>query len=288
MEMNGALVLFGEDTLEVWQDVGSSPLPYQRVTGATQHVGLISREGVGYAVNTLVFLGKGAEGEIRIFKLNGYTPVPISTSDIDSILSSLSRINDCTVTTYMTLGHAITHFTFQSANRTLAYDHSSGMWHEAQSGLSTSYAYQFWRWVSQYGVATVARLAADFSTGRIYKIDEAVYTENGTGIRREACTRHIRANGNEVFLSQLMLDFETGVGNGAAPNPTVTINVSRDGGNTFGVAKTKSLGAAASYLTRVVFNRLGAARDFVVRIVVTDPVKFVISGGSAEVEAADD
>jgi hypothetical protein len=89
-------------------------------------------------------------------------------------------------------------------------------------------------------------------------------------------------------MSELMLDFETGVGNAASPNPKVALRLSKDSGATFGPEKWFTLGAIGKPNTRVIARRLGSARDFVVQITVTDPVKFVIASGSAEIELSED
>jgi len=64
--------------------------------------------------------------------------------------------------------------------------------------------------------------------------------------------------------------------------------VSRDGGKTFGPEKQRSLGAVGAYARRITYNSLGAGYDIVFKIRVTDPVKFVLCGGSAVIEVIDE
>ena len=56
------------------------------------------------------------------------------------------------------------------------------------------------------------------------------------------------------------------------------VQVSRDGGRTFGAEIWLPLGKVGEYKKRVATRRLGTARDFVFRIAMTDPVKFVLTG----------
>ena len=79
-----------------------------------------------------------------------------------------------------------------------------------------------------------------------------------------------------------MLAMEVGVSNGSS----IMLEVSRDGGKTFGPQKIKSLGAPGDYLRPIVFNRLGRARDFVLRISMTDQTRFIITNASATLEVA--
>ena len=71
-------------------------------------------------------------------------------------------------------------------------------------------------------------------------------------------------------------------------DPQVMLRVSRDGGRTFGNERWVPLGKMGEYYARVILRRLGSARDFVIQITVTDPVKFVLASGSVSLESGDD
>jgi hypothetical protein len=275
--LNGTLVLWGNFSTEFWQDVGTTPLPYQRINGATQNWGLVAQNSHAKVGNTEMFLGASPDGGIKVIRLNGYAPVPVSDSDLEYIISNFSTVTDAVALVYSAYGHPVYQLTFPTANRSFAYDLATEMWHEAQTGPSATPVRHF----ANYGITfNKANYVSDATTGTIYLLDEDTYTDNGTVNLRELCTRHIRNAGNYVFLSQLMLDFEPGVGG----TPTVSVSISRDNGVTFGTPKQKTLGAVG---TRVVFNRLGSGRDMVAKISRTDAYKFVIAAGSAVVESAD-
>ena len=72
-----------------------------------------------------------------------------------------------------------------------------------------------------------------------------------------------------------------------AENPQVMLRISRDGGRTFGNERWVPLGRIGEYYSRVMLRRLGSARDFVIQITVTDPVKFVLASGSVSLEGED-
>jgi hypothetical protein len=123
--------------------------------------------------------------------------------------------------------------------------------------------------------------------GRIYLIDEAAYTDNGAAIRREVDTRHFFKDYDRVTVDEIVADMETGVGLavGQGVDPQVMIQISRDGGRTFGAEIWHDLGAVGKYKTRVAQRRCGTARDFVFRFAMTDPVKFVMTGLSVRASA---
>jgi hypothetical protein len=60
------------------------------------------------------------------------------------------------------------------------------------------------------------------------------------------------------------------------------IQVSKDNGKTFGAERQISIGKVGQYKNpRLITRRWGQSRDFVWQFTVTDPVKFVVLGGSA-------
>ena len=280
---SGVLILWGKYSIELWQDVASTPLPYARINGATQSWGLAAPYSHAEVGNTVVFLGANPDGGLRVMQLAGSTLTAISTSDIDYIITHLSFINDAVALAYTAYGHPVYQLTFPTANITLAYDLATNVWHQAQTGT----AIQARHYASLGIVYNQKNYVADASSGAIYILDENTYQDNGTTIPREICTRHIRGAGNQISLMQLYIDIETGVGNSTTSNPQVFVSFSKDNGKTFGPERQKSLGAIGQYITRVTFNRMGAARDFVVKLRTTDSTKFVVLSGSAVVEAVD-
>lgn len=75
-----------------------------------------------------------------------------------------------------------------------------------------------------------------------------------------------------TFLHQLTFLAKTGVGNSDAPNPTMTLNISRDGGETYGNDITLELGVAGDYTKRLEVRRLGKYRNGVAVVTIEDPV----------------
>jgi hypothetical protein len=272
--LNGTLVLMGDLSLEFWQDTGGKPLPYSRINGASQQWGLAAVNSVAHLHETLMFLGKNPDGGVSVIILNGYTPSIVSDSDIEFIMQSFSTVADAVAMVYHAFGHTVYQLTFPSAGRTLAYDLETKIWHEAQTGLAPA---------RHFGEISVSfanhNVFSDATTGNLYFVDTATYTDAGQATLREVCTRNVRMGGNEIFLNQLLLEIESGVSVG-----NVSIEVSRDGGRTFGPQKTRPLGPLGQYLSRAIFRRLGRSRDFVIRIRVTDPLKFIMSSGSVDYE----
>jgi hypothetical protein len=66
-------------------------------------------------------------------------------------------------------------------------------------------------------------------------------------------------------------------------DPQAMLEWSDDGGHTWSNEHWASIGKMGEYRKRVKWRRLGRSRDRVFRLTITDPVKVVIIGATAEV-----
>lgn len=276
--LNGAIVFWGAQSIEFWQDVANSPNPFQRINGASQTWGLAAVESRVALNNTMVFLGQNPQGGVQVMKLNGYTPARISNSDIENLIASFSTKSDATALTYIVDGHTMYQLNFPTAARSFLYDDTTGLWGEVQTGLAIQA-----RHFANLGIAfNTLNFVADSTTGNIYQLRTDVFTDNGMSIKRQAVSRHIHGGGNEVKVSILQIDMETGVGNesGAGSDPQIVLQVSKDNGRTFGIERPVSFGKVGQYRApRAIWRRLGSSKDFVFMFTMTDPVKFTLTQG---------
>jgi hypothetical protein len=188
--------------------------------------------------------------------------------------------------------HGFYVITFPTARATWVYDASSGQlteWPYWNSATGREEAHRALHHATAFGY----RLVDDRATGDLYALDPAVYTDNGATIRRvrRVPIPKLTPENYWIFLSELELFLDAGIGLQAGPDagpavqgsdPTVTLRISRDGGNTWGNEITCSAGAAGEYFTRVIFQQLGRFRDGlgVIELVFTDPVPWRLSGGA--------
>ena len=282
--VNGTLQLWGDESVEFWQDVGTTPLPYARVSGTTQAWGLAAVASRAQFMGGEIFLGKNPQGHLQVmaFAPNSYIPTRVSTSDIEDIIDDLPSYTDAIALTYVVNGHVMYQLTFPSGACTLVYDGLSKIWHEAQTGTTLQD-----RHFGNYGIAfNGENYISDSTTGNIYRLDDNTNTDNGAAIKRQIRTRHIRNGGNVFTVAELYLDIETGMGAqaGQGSDPMMMIQVSKDGGRTFGAERMVSMGPVGQYRSpRLITRRWGQARDFVWQFTVTDPVQFVVISGAVVV-----
>lgn len=277
--LNGMLILWGLTNTEFWQDVGSSPVPVQRINGASQTWGLAAKYSRAALNNTKIFLAQNPQGGVQVMMFNGYTPNRVSDTDIENIISNFVIYSDAIALTYMVDGHPMYQLTFPTANRSFLYDALTNFWYEVQSGVS-----DFVRSFANLGIVFNAKNYICGTTGgQVFQLSTTTFTEDGSAIKRMVTSRHIRIDGNEFGISEIVLEMETGNGLvvGQGSNPMIMMQISRDGGRTWGVERWQPLGRLGQYKKRVIWDCIGSARDFVFRWFLTDPVSFVILSAQA-------
>lgn len=282
--LQGNLLTFGNIHMEFWQPVGTPPpsQPFANIQSATNEWGLAALFSRVHLDQALIFLGKTKQGTKRVIRIDGYVPTPIS-AEIDAIINAPGFVtNDAVALGYQVDVHPFYQITFPTMGRTFLYDCSTGIFNEAQSGLSTGPFVRHLANLSSYynGVT----LLSDYQNGNLYVMDPTVFTDNGAPVLREVITKHQVKGYNRFKIPQLYLDMETGVGvsNGAAQDmdPMVSIECSKDNGRTWLAPRLLRLGKVGQYVTRVKARRFGMARVFTFRIRMTAAAKFVITDGA--------
>lgn len=276
---HGELVLLGQQTTEFWGNSGAADFPYQVIRGATIEFGLAAPWSLCKYNDTLAGLFANRLGQVQVMIIAGHAPQKISSQELDYLINSYPTVSDATAFAYNLGGHPMYQINFPTAGKSWLYDASTTMWSQLEFG------FQGERHRAEMQVVfNDATLVADYANGNIYKVEPDIYTDNGTPIAREIIGKHFFANYRYVAIHRLQVDFETGIGLPNNTVPQVMLQTSRDNGRTFGNELWQSIGKIGEYFTRVIWWRLGTARDFVFKLRVTDPVKVVIAGAAIEAE----
>lgn len=274
---NGQLYLFGADTLEPWFTTTDTSLPYSPIGGAAREWGTSARWSVAKTGDTLVWLSV-KNGGYKIVMLNGIEPVPISTPALEYAVASYNRdygISDAEAYSYTEAGHTFYVISFPTANKTWVYDINSGHWHERRSGDSRHLSRFYFHFINYH-------IVSDYSTGKLYKMRNDIYTDNGSLIKRERRAEAIYNENKPFFIGEIQVDFEAGVGNNSTVNPIASLRYSKDGGHTWSNKKHRPVGKKGEYSKRAIWRRQGRSYNRVYELSVSDPVKWVITGATIE------
>ena len=314
---NGNIVLLGTISQEYWQNNGGFPFPFARISGSPTDVGLAARWSMARCGGMLFYLGRTRRGGISVFNVQNYTPTVVSTPDLDYLFSQYETVSDAVAFGYRQNGHEFYQISFPSVAKTWLYDANTQAWSELASGnVGRHYA----QWGAQFKNEIVV---SDYRIGKLYKLDTDYYTDAGDAIVRELITPHTFSNStfNRLHIYRLRLDMEQGAGvlsygNDVIEylvtqdqdvlitenddslvvataqqiykdtNPRIMLQVSRDGGYTYGNEMWIKMGAIGQYLRRAEWRRLGVSRSYVFKFRITDPIKVVIIGAAAYVTQA--
>lgn len=254
--------LFGRDSTEVWYDSGDAAFPLTRTASGYMEIGCSSKYGPVKIDNSIFF--PASDGTIR--RVNGYTPVRISTTAIEQAVSKF-KSQECIGMAWVENGHSMAGFTYDEA--TFVYDISTQLWHERQSYLKSN-----WR------AAFVLRgdnvtLVGDRLSNRLGILSATTFAEWDQPLVSSVTAPTIAQGNDPIWHSSLELVFDNGVGTstGQGFDPKVMLDWSDDGGRTFGPEIWRQLGKQGEYQRAARFNRLGASRDRVYRYSISDPVR---------------
>lgn len=278
--------LLGEQSSEVWVDVGSQPFPFQRIPGTSTQHGIVAKNSMARVGNSFAYVSRNIRGQGMIVQMNGYSPQRISTHAVENTLVN-QYIDDAIAWTYQLEGHECYVVTFPTLNLTWVYDVSTNMWHK---WLYTNNLNQYERHRGNCCAVFQGKvLVGDYDNGQIYQLDPNNYTDNGQKVRRLRRCPHIVSDLQRQFFDELQIQFQPGVGlqSGTGENPQAMLRWSNDGGSTWSNEYWVTIGKVGRYLNRAIWRRLGWSRDRIFEVVVTDPVKAVIVSANLKASAGD-
>lgn len=274
MESRNEIHIFGPTSYEPWAINNNQDFPYGRVGGGTSDFGLAAKYSLVPYDGTIAGLFQNSAGDVQVGVLNGYKMQPISDANFESEINGYDTVSDCTALAYRYSGHSFAQFNFPTAGKSWLYDSHSGLFSELRSSGG--------RHRAEIAVIFINRIVvSDYENGKLYRLNPEAFTDAGEEMEMEMVSRHLFNDKGDYFsIGKLWIDMETGVGTttGQGSAPVVMVYYSKDGGKTFGNERTADMGPLGLYKTRAYCNRFGRARDGVVKIRITDPVKRAIIG----------
>lgn len=273
--------LFGERTVEVWNNAGAPDFPFRRISGETMQIGCAARDSVAVHQSTPFWLGH----DKQVYRAEGARPVPISHAALTQAIEGYPRVDDARGWFYVQESHSFYVLSFPSGGATWVFDLATGQWHERESeGYGGLYRHGC---AVRFGGVIIT---GDIRRGRLYSLDPTVSSEAGDPIIRTWTGVPQHSAMKRLFFTRLALDLETGVGlpAGQGSDPKVWVRISQDGGRTYGPAMWAGLGARGAHRTTVEWRRLGAARDTVFQFGMSDPVPTTVYAMHLDAEVGED
>ena len=276
------LLAFGPFSIEIWPNSGNpTGFPFSYLDTVPR--GIAGPDAIaGYEngwSNTIIW----AADDYVVYKLNGYTPEPISSPSVSKAIERTADKTTLKACVYTHDGHAI--WALSSPDWTWCYDLAAGSWFERKSYGSD-------RWRATASVKCFgAWVIGDDATGKFGLIDPDYGFEFGDALTASVVSATMSGFPARAAVSRLDLDIMAGVGvaPGSDPietNPVASVSWSHDGGVSFGSPVLREIGPQGKYKQGCRVNRLGtaSAKGLQVKIEVSDPVAFSLFSGEVTVE----
>lgn len=262
---------------EIWIDSGNQDFPFVRYQSFPIDVGAVGPRAAIIAADTLFWIGCTDRGTGLVYTAVGNSPQRVSNLAVEQALKKSTDLSQAVMWTYQIEGHEFVGISAPGMESTWVYDAAmppGAQWHERAEWDAG------WQ-VDRVGLHTFvgdAHFCGD-DAGNLYRLDDTVSNLAGLPLVRERTWPHfISPQLEPTSFRSLELACTTGHGG------NVTLEISNDGGETFGPMLLRSLGAIGRWMERVRWMPLGTSYNRVFRLRVSDDVPFSIH--SAAIDSA--
>ena len=277
------LIVFGDKSFQVFAADNGTQFPFGPVGGTA------SSEGCGAAASALVLNAQQADTLVWIDN-NGivkatpsYNGQRISTHSVERAIEGDPNWRDIIASTYTRNGHVF--YIIAGSNFTKVYDFSTGKWHDRNT-------YGAQRWNASSAVRFGDKIiVGDALNGTLYVLDPDTVKDASDHMVMTLQLPIVHQYPNRLRVNALRFDTLPGRGLNTAKDhnrdPEMMLEISKDGGNTWGNERHIPMGKKGEFSTRVVERRFGVTSEdgFIPRVSVSaEVVRGFTSNGSANVD----
>lgn len=270
----------GEDTIQRYFNQGGAGFNFAPYPNTIQ-LGLVAPYSLVSGPNGVTGLMQAESGGLGVYTLSGGQAIPESTADDAEEMQGLSGKSDAIGSLYTLNDITFYVLTFPGADVTKVFQLGRQLSHHQKS-----YGIGRWR-VSGLGYSGSRILAVDYNSDNVYVLDKDAYTENGSALICERYTQIVHNRGLPFVCPRYEVLVQAGVGliSGQGSDPQLQLALSRDGGQTYTVHRSKGIGGIGQYQQQAVWRQLGG--DFYklsTWLRYSEPTEFAILGGNADIE----
>jgi hypothetical protein len=281
------LYLFGYKTVEIWQRGSGEYETWTRQSYTTNASnGLQAPHSIAVCGSNLYYLGSGESYAKGVLMVSGQSYSKVSPDWLDDKL--LGETGDSAFAFAYAQGNHVFYCLFcMNLGECWAYDTETGQWAQRTSRVFGTGEEVMWR------PSAMAWFRGGFHAfcddGCMYSFSESYWWEDyGNGCDRLPVIRHrqgaVVVNDEKPFVfNELTIECDVGCWEDYSLQPELLLQVSRDGGNTFGNVRSCKMGRTGDYSHRVRFMGLGMNRLCVLRATYSHPTSLEITACSQRV-----
>lgn len=284
------LYLFGRKTIEIWQRGSGEYETWIRTSFTTNASnGLAAPYSVAICGSNLYYLGSGESYAKGVLAVSGQSYTKISDDWLDQKL--LGESNDTTFAFAYAVGsHNFYVLQLMTIGETWVYDLDSKEWHQRVSRNLNTLDEVRWRpsamvwWRNQF--------IAFCDDGCWYNHTEDYWYEDfgarDDNTKRLPMTRHrqgaVVVDNNKPFIfNELGIEMNVGTWEDYGEVPRMLLQVSANGGMSFGNVRSCPIGKTGLYGYRVRFHNLGYNRLCVLRVTYSHPTSLELTACSQRI-----
>lgn len=282
------LYVYGPKTVEIWQRGSGEFEDWIRTSYTTQSsFGLEAPGSLASSGSIVYFVASGAQYGKSVMMVSGTQFKKISEDWLDAKLlaeSTESSYGFC----YSVGEHNFYVLQLNALGETWVYDAMDGGWHQRISRDSVSGREVQWR---AGGIAYFTEKFFAFTNdGCVCSFQSDYWYEDYPDGSKLPMIRHrqtaVITDGLKPFsFEELAVECNVGTWDDYKLKPLMLLEVSKDGGNTFGNVQSASLGRTGEYGHRVRWLCLGLNRLCVIRVTYSHPTDLVLTMCSIRAEA---
>lgn len=287
--VGASLYLFGSKTIEIWQrGSGEYETWIRQSYTANASNGLQAPYSVAICGSNLYYMGSGESYAKGILMVSGQTYNKISPDWLDEKL--LGETSDTAYAfAYAQGDHNWYVLQLTNLGETWVYDLETKEWHQRCSRVLQSGEETRWK------VAKIIWFNGEFiafaNDGCMYKHSDDYWWEDyASSEERLPMVRHrqgaVVVDNNKPFIfNELAIECNVGTWADYKLQPDILLEVSKDGGNTFGNIRSCKMGRTGDYNHRVRFHNLGYNRLCVLRVTYSHPTSLELTTCSQRISS---
>jgi hypothetical protein len=266
----GTFYLIGSQTIEIWYNDGGPDFPYSLMSGGVLNYGsVVEHTAIIRLGEDVIFLGTSqAEGK-NFYLISGQSVRNITNPEMSDIIRKLRFPDLYKAIGYNVNSSPIFQVTFTENNKSYFYDGKTGLWGERKSRGIEGHIFELGTYA--YG----QQFFTSRLDGTIFKLNSLVIKDGEYFQDLEFIGRHTSTGEERFTVDAIQFKMEVGQGKLDDYNqaPVATLSYSKDGGFTWTPEIFGKMGKVGEYLIRLIWRRLGTARDIVFRLKITDLVE---------------
>ena len=212
--VNQQLLIIGNRVTQFFSIGTNADAPF--VPMESVEVGTRAANSVKVVGDSVYMLESTREGAGSVVRLTGYQAERVSDYYAAHFIAGLSTTTDAIGQAYHLEGHDFIRWTFPTADKTLEYHVQENDWSEIAwfdwhgiAGVSGTYHRHRAAWII---AADGYVLFGDHTNGMVCRMSFDIHHDGGFPLRWNRRTPYLVEEGKEVFISELRLGIETGVG----------------------------------------------------------------------------